>query len=207
MADRSPDMSDLRRVAAAMIDDLRASGAAPGIEIGERAPSFALPNAVSTTVALDDRLALGPVAVVFYRGAWCPYCDLHLRSLQESLGDIKDRGASLLAISPQGPDASVGLSERLSLGFEVLSDLDQAVSESWRVQVELPTALRDVYQGMGFALNDQNADGSWRLPVPATFVLDRAGIVRASHVDPNYLERMQPADLLAALDAISANAG
>lgn len=182
MTDRSPDMSDLRRVTAGMIDDLRSSGAVPGIEIGERAPSFELPSAVGTTVALDDRLALGPVAVVFYRGAWCPYCDLHLRSLQESLGDIADRGASLLAISPQAPDASVGFAERLSLGFDVLSDLDQAVSESWWLQFELPAAM--VIVDRAWNLLQANAPALWLCTGVDTELLSPpANVVRLS-VDP-----------------------
>lgn len=207
MSDQPASGDDLRRIATEMIESLRTSGAVPGIEIGERAPSFTLPNAVGKPVSLDDRLADGPVVVVFYRGAWCPYCDLHLRALQDSLGDIEERGASLVAISPQGPDASLSFAERLVLDFDVLSDLDQAVSKAWRLQFELPEALREVYRTMGMALDDHNADGSWNLPVPATFVLDRSGVVRARHVDPNYVKRMAPADVVAALDAISHGTG
>lgn len=202
MSDQPASGDDLRRIASEMIERLRTSGAVPGIEIGQQAPSFTLPNAVGKPVSLDDRLADGPAVVVFYRGAWCPYCDLHLRALQDSLGDIEERGASLVAISPQGPDASLSFAERLTLGFDVLSDLDQSVSTEWRLKFELPEALREVYRTMGMALDDHNADGSWNLPVPATFVLDRRGVVRARHVDPNYLKRMAPADVVAALDSI-----
>lgn len=196
---------DLRRVAAEMIENLRTSGVVPGVEIGARPASFTLPNAVGKPVSLDDLLADGPVVVVFYRGAWCPYCDLHLHGLQESLDAIEARGASLVAISPQAPDASLPFAERLELGFDVLSDLDQSVSRNWRLQFELPEALHEVYRRMGMALDVHNADGSWHLPVPATFVLDRDGVVRARHVDPNYRERMAPADVLAALDALGPN--
>lgn len=207
MSDQPTSSDDLRRIAREMIENLRISGAVPGIEIGERAPSFTLANAVGKPVSLDDRLTEGPVVVVFYRGAWCPYCDLHLRAFQESLDAIEARGASLVAISPQAPDDSLPFAERLVLGFDVLSDLDQAVSVAWRLQFELPDALRDVYRTMGMALDDHNADGSWHLPVPATFVLDRTGVVRARHVDPNYRERMAPADVVAALDAIADASG
>jgi peroxiredoxin len=203
MSDQPGSGDDLRRIASEMIEDLRTSGAVPGIGIGERAPSFTLPNAVGKPVSLDDRLGEGPVVVVFYRGAWCPYCDLHLRALQESLGAITSRGASLVAVSPQAPDDSLPFAERLVLGFDVLSDLDQAASIAWRLQFELPEALREVYRDRGMALDDLNADGSWYLPVPATFVLDSEGAVRARHVDPNYRERMAPADIVAALDGIT----
>jgi peroxiredoxin len=203
MSDQPTSGGDLRRIASEMIENLRMSGAVPGIEVGERAPSFTLPNAVGKPVSLDDRLGEGPVVAVFYRGAWCPYCDLHLRALQESLAAIEARGASLIAVSPQAPDDSLPFAERLVLGFDVLSDLDQAVSIAWRLQFELPDALHEVYRNMGMALDDRNADGSWHLPVPATFVLDHAGVVRARHVDPNYRERMAPVDIVAALDAIT----
>ena len=202
MTDQTTSADHLCRIAREMIEHLRTSGAVPGVEIGEKAPSFTLPNAVGKPVSLDDRLVDGPVVVVFYRGAWCPFCDLHLRSMQESLVAIEARGASLVAISPQAPDASLPFAERLTLGFELLSDLDQSVSRAWRLQFELPEALHEVYRNMDMALDVHNADGTWHLPVPATFVLDHDGVVRAGHVDPNYRERMAPADVVAALDAL-----
>ena len=203
MTDQQTSPDDLRRIAADMIENLRASGAVPGVEIGERAPLFTLPDAVGKPVSLEDLLASGPVVVVFYRGAWCPVCNLHLRGLHEALPEIRRRGASLVAISPQAPDTSLSFTERLALGFHVLSDTDQSVIGAWRLQFELPEALRGAYLSMGMALDVHNADGSWHLPVPATFVVDRDGVVRARHVDPNYRERMAPGDVLAALDALS----
>jgi peroxiredoxin len=193
----SPD--DLRRIAAEMIDGLRASGAVPGIDIGEQAPRFTLPNAVGKSISLDERLEQGPVVVVFYRGAWCPYCNVHLRGIQERLPELRDQGATLVAISPQAPDSSLAFTERLTLGFDLLSDLDQSVSSAWRLRFELPHALRQVYRDMGMALDEQNADGTWHLPVPATFVLDSSGVVRARHVEPDYRERMPVSGILDAL--------
>lgn len=194
------DFDELRRAAMAMIDDLRASGAVAGTAVGERAPDFELPDANGDTVALRDKLAAGPVVISFYRGAWCPYCNTELRALQGSLDAIHDRGASLVAVSPQAPDVSMSLVERLELGFDVLSDLDQSVSRAYRLQFELTPALQAIYPKLGMDLTHHNADGSWHLPVPATFVLDSAGVVRARHVDPNYLERMPVGDIVAALD-------
>lgn len=203
MTDQQSDFNQIRRIAADLIEDLRASNAVPGIAVGDVAPTFALPSATGLEVSLDDRLVEGPVVVVFYRGAWCPFCNVHLQGFQEILDDIAACGASLTAISPQTPDDSLAFTEKLSLGFDVLSDLDQSVSKQWRLQYELPEALHEVYQSMGMALDEHNADGSWNLPVPATFVLDRDGVVRARHVDPNYRERMEPADVLAALREIT----
>ncbi|MGH9185476.1 MAG: peroxiredoxin-like family protein [Acidimicrobiales bacterium] len=197
------DLDELRRAAMAMIHDLRTGDAVPGVPIGERAPDFVLPDANGGKVALRDRLAAGPVVVSFYRGAWCPYCNTELRALQGALDDITARGTSLVAISPQAPDASLPLVEQLELGFDVLSDLDQTVSRAYSLQFELAPALRATYPKLGMDLTQHNADGSWHLPVPATFVLDTDGIVRARHVDPNYLERMPVDDILTALDGIT----
>lgn len=207
MTNQQTSNDDLRRLAADMIEDLRTSGAVPGVAIGEQAPLFTLPDATGKPVSLEDLLGSGPVVVVFYRGAWCPFCDLHLRDLQAALPEIRRRGASLVAISPQAPDAALPFTERLALGFDVLSDVEQSVIRSWRLQFELPYPLRGAYRSMGMALDLHNADGSWHLPVPGTFVLDRDGVVRARHVDPNYRERMAPADVLAALDALSSPTG
>ncbi|MGH9214673.1 MAG: peroxiredoxin family protein [Acidimicrobiales bacterium] len=133
---------DLRALVAQMIDRLRSEGVTPGIEVGDRAPSFVLADAYGGRVALDDRLAAGPVVLSFYRGAWCPICNTELTGLQDALGRIKELGASLLAVSPQAPDASQTLVERLGLGYDVLSDLDQAVIRAYRLQFELPPELR-----------------------------------------------------------------
>lgn len=201
----STDVDDLQRIVSDMIEDLRARGAVPGVAVGDPAPTFTLPNAVGEPVDLTERLATGPVVIVFYRGAWCPICNTHLRSFQAGLDSIRARGASLLAISPQTPDDSLPFAERLELGFDVLSDVDQAVISEWNLRFPLPDALRDVYRTFDMDLEVHNADGSWYLPVPATFVLDRGGVVRARHVDPNYRARMSLDDVLVELDALTAD--
>lgn len=195
---------DLRAIAGQMIERLRTEGITPGIEIGEQAPRFVLPDAHGDKVALDDRLATGPVVLSFYRGAWCPICNTELTGLQEALTDIGALGASLIAVSPQAPDASQQLVQRLGLGYDVLSDIDQEVIPAYRLQFELVPELRDVYRQMGMALDEHNADASWNLPVPATFVIDRHGVVRTRHVDPNYRERMSVETILAALRDLAA---
>ncbi len=153
-------------------------------------------------VRLEDRIASGPVVVVFYRGGWCPYCNLHLAELNRSLDEIRALGASLIAITPQRPDDSLSFAEKLDLGFDVLSDPGQQVIRSYHLQFRLPDVLHDLYRQMGMGLEEQNADGSWNLPVPATFVVDRGGIIAARHVDPDYKERMSASAVLEALQAL-----
>jgi peroxiredoxin len=185
-----------------MVEGLRRDGVTPGIAVGDVAPSFDLPDPRGQTVRLADRLAAGPVVLSFYRGAWCPICSLELRALTAILPQVRDANASLIAISPQGPDASLALVESLDLGFDVLSDLDQSVASEYRIKFELSAELQALYEQFDMSLTKANADGTWDLPVPATFVLDRTGVVRAAHVDADYRERMEPTDILAALERI-----
>ena len=187
----------------ALVADLRSSGVVPGLAVGDTAPAFTLPGANGEPVTLAERLTAGPVVLTFYRGAWCPVCNIELRTLQERLDDITARGASLVAVSPQGPDDSLGLAERMGLGFDVLSDLDQSVAEAYRVRFRLSEELIAQYTAWGMLLPDLNADSSWDLPVPATFVLDRSGVVRARHVDPDYRQRMDPDAVIAALEGLT----
>lgn len=204
MTDEQPPKSDLAALVATMVERLRRDGIVPGIPIGEPAPAFSLPDANGTPVALDDRLRDGPVVLSFYRGAWCPICNTELAALQEALPDIHARGARLVAVSPQAPDRSQELVQRLGLAYDVLSDLDQSVIRAYRLQFRLDDDLRPIYRGFNMALDQHNADGTWNLPVPATFVIDQHRVVRARHVDPNYRERMHVENILAALDDITA---
>jgi peroxiredoxin len=188
----------------AAIEQIHASGMVPGLSIGEQAPDFTLPDQLGRPVSLKEKLTRGPVVLVFYRGEWCPFCNLHLRALQKVLPQIKAAGASLLAISPQAPDHAASIAAKAGLAFEVLSDVDQDVIKAYKLQFTSPDDLQDlVTQVFRTDLRQHTADGSWRLPVPATFVVDRAGVVRAAHVSADFRTRMEPAAIIAALAEIS----
>jgi peroxiredoxin len=188
---------------AAAFAEISASGAAPGMAVGERAPDFTLPNATGDPVQLAARLARGPVVLSFYRGEWCPFCNLELRALQAALPRFQARGASLIAISPQSPDHSLSVTEKAGLAFDVLSDSRQEVIAAYRVQFTVPADLKDLHLNVfGNDLSAHSADGSWDLPIPATFVIDQAGIIGARHVSADYTTRMDPADIDAALAAL-----
>ena len=192
-----------QRITAA-IAEIDASGVALGLEPGEQAPEFSLPDAMELPVSLKERLSGGPVVLVFYRGEWCPYCNTYLRALQAALPEITSRGASLIAVSPQSADHSLSITEKAELGFDVLSDVDQAVIRAYRVQFTLPPDLQDLHlNAFQVDLQDHNADRSWRLPAPATLVIDRNGVVRAAHVSADYRTRMEPDDIVAALDNLA----
>lgn len=174
----------------------------PGIRVGKSAPSFVLNNAFGKPVSLKEQLKKGPVVLVFYRGAWCPYCNMHLHALQNSLSAINQYGAQLIAITPQRPDKSVEQIKEKDLSFEVLSDLDSRVMKAYNLHYELPGDLVEVYKKHGLDIEAYNGAGRAILPVPGTFVIDKAGIVRAMHADVDYKQRMEPSVIIDALKAI-----
>jgi peroxiredoxin len=179
--------------------ELTARGTAPGLDVGDPAPGFALPDQLGRVVSLGERLAHGPVVLVFYRGDWCPYCNLTLRALQLELEAIRAQGAQLLAVSPQTPDNALTLTERHGLEFPVLSDVSQATIAAYGLRYAVPVALQELYLKFGNDLRERNADGTWSLPVPATFVVDRRGVIRARFVEMDFTKRMEPADVVSAL--------
>ncbi len=177
---------------------------APGLSIGDRAPDFTLPDQLGRPVSLSERRTEGPAVVVFYRGEWCPYCNVALRAMNAHLGSIRELGASLLAISPQAPDHALSLVEKHDLGFAVLSDVRQEVIAAYRLGFETPIEQqRLVRDALGLDLTQETADGSWSLPAPATFVIDRDATVVAGQVSANHRTRMEPEAVLAALRAIA----
>lgn len=185
------------------VAEINASGVAPGLAAGDRAPDFTLPDALGRPVTLSDLLADGPVVVTFYRGEWCPYCNVQLRGLQAALPEVRELGASLVAISPQAADHSLTLTEKNELSFPVLSDLEQGAIRAYRVQFTLSGDLEDLQVNVFH--NDpaaQNADHSRSLPVPATFVIDRDGIVRAAFVSADWRYRPEPADIIEVLETL-----
>ncbi|MGA7835431.1 MAG: peroxiredoxin-like family protein [Acidimicrobiales bacterium] len=176
------------------------SNAAPGLEVGATAPDFTLLDQLGRATSLHDLLAAGPVVLTFYRGEWCPFCNLQIRSFQAHTPRFTELGASLVAITPQGADHSLSLTEKHELAFPVLSDLDQSVIRAYRVQFALTGDLEDLQVNV-FG-NDpalQNADGTRTLPVPATFVIDRDSIVRAAFVSSDWRSRPEPTAIIAAL--------
>ena len=169
--------------------------------VGTRAPNFRLQDARGGKVELAELRARGPVVVVFYRGPWCPYCNLQLAAFQGALDDIIAAGASLVAISPQTPDSSLTYAERAGLEFHVLSDVGNRVAREYGLvftQAETSTA---VSREIGLELCDYNGDDSHELPAASTFVISPDGIVQFASVSGDYRWRVGPEEVLAALTA------
>ena len=169
------------------------------IDVDDQAPNFVLPDATGNSVELRTLLQHGPVVLTFYRGGWCPYCNIELRALQSALPQIRGHHATLVAVSPQTPDQSLSTAEKNELEFPVLSDSGNKVAREYGIVFTLPEALRPIYENFGIELPAHNGDESFDLPVPATYVIDGEGKVRYAFVNADYRQRAEPSDIVAAL--------
>jgi len=170
------------------------------LKAGDRAPAIVLGNAKGETLDVGALLEKGPVIVNFYRGGWCPYCNLELKAYQEVLPEIKAAGASLVAISPEKPDDSLSTTEKNALTFEVLSDTAQKVGRAFGLVYEFTDELRSFYVSRKLPIPDFNdSDGEWALPVAATYVIGSDGKIIYAHTDVDYRYRVDPVEVLKAL--------
>ena len=177
--------------------DLDASGVAERVlREGATAPDFELPDAVGETIRLSDLLRSGPVILSFYRGQWCPFCNLELRALQQAMEEIESAGATLVAVSPNTPDNSMTLVEKHGLTFPVLSDHDNRVAKQFNLVYEMTAENIDNYREKGRDVAAMNGSDKWELPLPATYVIDRDRVIRYAFVDTNHRVRAEPSDVV-----------
>jgi peroxiredoxin len=182
-------------------DELVASGLKDAsLKEGDHVAVFTLTGARGEVVRLQSLLATGPVVISFYRGGWCPYCNIELRGLQRRLPEIKALGASLIAISPELPDNSLSTAEKNNLSFAVLSDVGNIVARRFGIVFRLPASLLATYEASDHALSKMNgATGAEELPMPATFVVDGSGAIRLAFVEEDYTQRLDPEVIVQAL--------
>lgn len=191
---------DPRAILAKATADLVKSGQAErAVHQGQAAPDFTLPDAKGRPVHLADLLKKGPVALTFYRGGWCPYCNRQLKSYQDHLAEIHALGAKLVAISPQLPDATVSTEEKDALAFPVLSDAGNRVARTYGLVFRVPDEVIPIYRKFGVDLEASNGDRSHELPMPGTYIIGQDGIIRLSYVQADYSRRLPVEDLLAGL--------
>ena len=188
----------------AKIEELRAEFASESaIGVDDPAPDFALPNATAKSVVLKDLLRSGPVVLTFYRGGWCPYCNIQLRAYQGVLPEITGLGGRLVAISPQLPDNSLDTVNKNALTFDVLSDVGNKVARQYGLVYALPEAIRSALRSNNKSLPSINGDESWELPVPATFVVASDQHVALAYIEVDYRKRLEPEALLTCLKSLS----
>ena len=170
------------------------------LKVGDRAPAIVLNNADGETVDVAALRKKGPVIVTFYRGGWCPYCNFELKAYQEILPEIRAAGASLVAISPEKPDDTLSTSEKNALAFEVLSDVGQKVGRAFGLVYDFTEELKIAYQSFKLDIPAHNGTpDEWALPVSATYVIDRNGMIMYAYTDPDYRDRADPREILKVL--------
>lgn len=172
------------------------------LKVGDTAPDFELSDAAGAQVRLSELLKIGPVVIAFYRGAWCPYCNLELKALQEMLPEFHAAGATLIAISPQTPDESLSIEEKHNLEFPVLSDGELAAITGFGLLHPVDDRTRGFYEKSGYDLVKSNGKVGWQLPLPATYVVGQDGTIAFAFVNADYKLRAEPADVLEAVKAL-----
>ena len=185
------------------INDIEGSGILDrALNVGDIAPEFNLPNAVGKEVSLYDKLYSGPVVLVWYRGGWCPYCNLQLQHFQKQLAEIKNAGGQVIAISPELPDKAMSTKEKQGLEFEVLSDVDNKVADRYKLAYTVPDYVVDHYD-FSVTLNEHNGNDSKRLPLAVTYIIDRSGTITYAFLDADYKNRASPEDIIYELKKIN----
>jgi len=185
--------------------DLIESGQAErAVKAGATAPMFSLPDADGVIFDSRNQLPAGPLVVTFYRGVWCPYCNLNLQALEAARGEIESRGAFIVALSMQNASNSRKSKRENRLGFPILVDFEGAVANQFGLRFKLPDELVDVYKQFGNDLAPINGEPSWSLPMPARYVIDQDGMVAYAEVNPDYTKRPDPSELLPVLDSLKA---
>lgn len=181
------------------IREQQESGVQYGLQEGQKAKDFMLKNSLGLPVYLYDELAKGPVVLTFYRGGWCPYCNAQLRAYQKVLPEIEALGGRLIAVSPQSPDNTLSHQEKEKLQFQVLSDTNGLVAAFYNILYDVPPYLQELMMLSNMNLAEYNATDRWILPIPSTFMIDESGIIRSAYVNPDFMQRMAPEDILAEL--------
>jgi peroxiredoxin len=169
------------------------------LNVGGQMPEFTLSDATGKSVTSNELLKQGNLVVVFYRGAWCPFCNKYLHKLQENLSEIKAGGGNLVAISVENPDTSMTVSSKNELTFTVLSDPKFSVAKKFGIVYELPKETNEKYKGYGIDLVKNNGTEKPELPLSATYVVDSKGKIIYAWLEPDYTKRAEPADILKVL--------
>jgi peroxiredoxin len=169
-------------------------------QVGDRAPAIVLPDVHGKAFDVATLLAQGPVVVTFYRGGWCPYCNLELKACQNILPQILAAGAGMVAISPEKPDDTVTTAEKNSLSFAVLSDVGQKVGKAFGLVYSFTDELKSAYDGFGLDIPAKNgAPDDWSLPLSATYVIGADGVILFADTGMDYRRRTDPLDVLKVL--------
>jgi peroxiredoxin len=185
-------------------EELIASGQVDrALKSGAPAPTFALQDTEGRTVTSEALLERGPLVITFYRGVWCPYCNLDLQAFEACIQEVRATGSQIVGISPQTAPNSRRSQRGNNLTFSILIDPGAAVADAFGIRTELPPYLQDVYRSLKIDLAVINGDSSWSVPLPARYVIDRDGIIAYVEASPDYTRRPEPTGLLRVLEALN----
>ena len=171
------------------------------LQVGQKVENFSLANHQGENIELADLLKKGPVIISFYRGGWCPYCNLELKALNDYLPQFKTQSAQLIAISPQLPDETLSTAQKNDLEFDVLSDVSNKVAEQFGLLFTLDERIQALYTQFGIDFEHYYGDKSFKLPLPATYVINQEGIITYAFLNEDYTLRAEPTDVMAALES------
>jgi peroxiredoxin len=184
--------------------ELIATGQAErALKVGDIAPTFKLVNAEGELVSSGQMLEQGPLVVTFYRGVWCPYCNIDLQAIEESIEEIRALGAQLVAVSMQTPENSLKSQRQNKLSYPILTDAGGKTADAFGIRWRLQDELIDVHKGFNIDLAVINGEPSWTLPMPARYVIGRDGKIAYAEVSPDYTKRPDPSELLPVLRALA----
>lgn len=173
--------------------------ATPGLAVGERAPDVPLTTVDGKTIELASLIKDGPIVLTFYRGGWCPICNRALSAWREKLGDLKAAGGKFVALTPERPNLAAATREKIGADYEVYSDPRHEAAKAFKVHFAVDDATREKYLGYGMDVGQANVSGTWELPAPATFVIDRDGVIRWAFADWDYKKRADPDEVIEAV--------
>jgi len=172
-----------------------------GIQVGDEAPKFNIEGKSGNKYSLEEYLSNGPLVIVFYRGEWCKYCNKYISDLVDSYPAIKDFGAEIIAVTPELDSYTLAMRKKTKAEFPIIADQGNELMKMYDVDFELDLKTRKRYDVWGINLDRNNGKGNYTLPIPATYVIDKNGIVTYRHFDENYKERADVNDVLKALKA------
>jgi len=177
------------------------------LKVGDKLPDFTVKNTQNQDVAIASLYAKQPIVLTMYRGGWCPYCVTNLKEWQDKLKQVTKLGAQVVAVSPESPAHVAETMSKGKLDYNVLSDSTGNASKAMGLNFTLDADTQSKYNGYGINLPEHNADGSWDLPHPATYVVDTTGIIRYVYVNEDYKTRANPDEVIAAVGLIGAVPG
>jgi peroxiredoxin len=188
----------------ATADVVASKEAEKALKAGQPAPTFALKDADGNVFDSRKLLAAGPLVLTFYRGVWCPYCNIELKALEEARPLIEAKGASLVALSMQNAPNSRRSARENGLGFPILVDRHGTVADAFDLRFELSVAVVKIYRDvLKNDLEAYNDDRSWTLPMPARFVVGQDGVIAYAEVNPDFTRRPDPSELFPVLDQLA----